>query len=378
MKELADIIALARTGQFGHATLATVVRTDGSSYRRPGASLLIGPDGRRLGSVSGGCLERDVEQHARAVLASGEPRLITYDTRGDDDAIFGTQLGCGGLIEIFLERVDLQDPAGPVFRWSTCADLRQPTLELLIVAAPAGSPLPIGSRTWLPLSASIGSVDSDSDSDSDSNADLIAALIAEGGASLAARESTPVAHTAPYGEVRAFLRVLEPPVRLLLCGAGDDGQPVARTAINLGWRVWVMDHRAAFATPERFPGADRVLVTPAGTLPSDFLVDARTVAVIMNHHYPADSAWLNLLAPLPLPYIGLLGARHRTARLLRDGNLPAPGPGGLEHLYAPAGLDIGAEGPEAIALSIIAEAQAVLANRPGGRLRDVPPRPAAE
>ena len=136
MKELADIIALARTRRIDHAALATVVRVEGSSYRRPGASLLIGPDGRRLGSVSGGCLERDVENHAKGVLASGEPRLIIYDTRDDADVVFGTALGCGGLVEVFIERLPLQDDRGAVARWAAAADRRETLVELMIVAAP--------------------------------------------------------------------------------------------------------------------------------------------------------------------------------------------------------------------------------------------------
>jgi xanthine dehydrogenase accessory factor len=159
-------------------------------------------------------------------------------------------------------------------------------------------------------------------------------------------------------------------VRLVICGAGDDAQPLSRMAHTLGWRVCVLDHRAGFATRERFPEAERVEVVVAGTLPSDFTLDPRTVAVIMNHHYPSDGAWLSTLAPLPITYLGLLGARHRTARLLRDAELPPPGLGGLPHLFAPAGLDIGAEGPEGIALAMLAEMQSVIAGRRGGRLRE--------
>jgi len=172
------------------------------------------------------------------------------------------------------------------------------------------------------------------------------------------------------GEVRLFVRIIEPPVRLVIVGAGDDAQPLAQMASGMGWRVWVLDHRAGFAKPERFPTAERVESVVAGHLPADFTPDARTLAVVMNHHFPSDRAWLSALAPLPLPYVGVLGARHRTARLLRECDLPPAGPGGLAQLYAPAGLDIGAEGAEPVALAMIAEMQAVLAGRRGGPLRD--------
>jgi xanthine dehydrogenase accessory factor len=393
MKEVADIIALARTRRIEYAALATVVRTEGSSYRRPGASLLIGGDGLRLGSVSGGCLERDVEKHAKEVLASGEPRVVIYDTREDVDMVFGTALGCGGLVEVFIERLPLQDDRGPVARWATAADRRETLVELMIVSAPASAPMIVGQRAWVDVTATNESArnesattrpstDADTDTDTDTGmvehggdpaaASLVSALMSEGRMLIDARQSGLVTHTTPAGDVRAFVRVIEPPVRLVICGAGDDAQPLARMAHTLGWRVWVLDHRAGFATRDRFSEAERVEETIAGTLPSDLTLDPRTVAVIMNHHYPSDGAWLSALAPLPITYLGLLGARHRTARLLRDAELPSPGPGGLPHLFAPAGLDIGAEGPEGIALAMLAEMQSVIAGRRGGRLRESP------
>jgi xanthine/CO dehydrogenase XdhC/CoxF family maturation factor len=386
MKELADIIALARTRRMEHAALATVVRTEGSSYRRPGASLLIGSDGLRLGSVSGGCLERDVEKHAKEVLASGEPRVVIYDTREDVDMVFGTALGCGGLVEVFIERLPLQSDLGPVARWAAAADRRETLVELMIVTAPAPAPMAVGERAWVDVTARNESATTRPDTDTDADvgigmvedggdpaaASLVSALMREGQPLIDARQSGLVTHATPAGDVRAFVRVIEPPVRLVICGAGDDAQPLARMAQTLGWRVWVLDHRAGFATKERFPDAERVQETIAGTLPSDITLDPRTVAVIMNHHYPSDGAWLSALAPLPITYLGLLGARHRTARLLRDAELPSPGPGGLPHLFAPAGLDIGAEGPEGIALAMLAEMQSVIAGRRGGRLRESP------
>jgi xanthine dehydrogenase accessory factor len=401
MKELADIIALARTRRIEHAALATVVRTEGSSYRRPGASLLIGSDGRRLGSVSGGCLERDVEKHAKEVLASGEPQVVIYDTREDSDMVFGTALGCGGLVEVFIERLSLQDDRGPVARWATAADRRETLAELMIVTAPASAPMTVGQRAWVGVATNVAvsasanaaaspsahanasaSASADERERADGSAgdaqasldpaaaSMISALMKEAAPLVDARQSGLVTHTTPAGDVRAFVRVIEPPVRLVICGAGDDAQPLARMAHTLGWRVWVLDHRAGFATTERFPDAERVEEAIAGTLPSDFTLDPRTVAVIMNHHYPSDGAWLSALAPLPITYLGLLGARHRTARLLRDAELPPPGPGGLPHLFAPAGLDIGAEGPEGIALAMLAEMHSVIAGRRGGRLRE--------
>jgi xanthine/CO dehydrogenase XdhC/CoxF family maturation factor len=153
--------------------------------------------------------------------------------------------------------------------------------------------------------------------------------------------------------------------------------PLVRMATTLGWYVRVIDHRAAFATRDRFPEAAHVDVAAAGELPSSLRLDARTVAVTMNHNFRADSAWLRSLAALPLPYVGVLGARSRTEKLLRDAALDthgAPGAAGLQHVFAPAGLDIGSEGAEQIALAIIAEIQTVLTGHGGTSLRDRPGR----
>jgi xanthine dehydrogenase accessory factor len=299
--------------------------------------------------------------------------------------------------------VPLQDDRGPVGHWAAAADRRETIVELMIVAASPSAPMAVGQRAWVDVTVANGSaaasvienVATNATGSADGNAAgnaaknaagndsgdapgepaavrLVSALMNEGQSMIDARQSGLITHTTPAGDVRAFVRVIEPPVRLVICGAGDDAQPLARMAHTLGWRVWVLDHRAGFATRERFPEAERVEVTIAGTLPADLTLDPRTVAVIMNHHYPSDGAWLSALAPLPITYLGLLGARHRTARLLRDAELPSPGPGGLPHLFAPAGLDIGAEGPEGIALAMLAEMQSVIAGRRGGRLRESP------
>lgn len=380
MKEVADIVTLARTGRVPQAALATVVRIEGSSYRRPGASLLIGADGRRLGSVSGGCLERDVESNAKAVIANGLPRLITYDTRPEADLVFGTAVGCGGLVEVFIERVDLLDAAGPVGRWAEAADRRATIAELIVIAAPEKAPVSLGQRAWITLEAfgepgiaapaTAAAVAAPAATAGTAGGDAMAPAIAAAQEIARARRSGHVSYETASGDVRVFVRIVEPPVRLVIFGAGDDAQPLAQMASGLGWRVWVLDHRAGFAKPERFPTAERVEAVVAGELPPDFTPDPRTLAVVMNHHYPSDRAWLTALAPLPLPYVGLLGARHRTARLLEECELPPPGPGGLAQLYAPAGLDIGAEGAELVAIAMVAEMHAVLAGRRGGRLRD--------
>lgn len=290
MKELRDILREAARRPEEQTALATVVRTTGSSYRRPGARMLIAADGTRVGALSGGCLEDDVAARAAEVLRTGEPCLVEYDTR----ALFG----CHGAIEIFIERL----PAFP-----ECALLRHiaecfETRRVALVATTFAGSLP--------------------------------------------NESAPV--TLEHERPGTFVHRIEPPIRLLIAGDGDDARPLANFAAALGWETALLAR------------ANELTATS----------DARTAAVIMTHNFGRDLAFLRALLPQPLGYIGLLGPRRRRERLLAElAETWAFNHAALAGLHSPAGLDIGAESPEEVALSIVGEIQAVLAARAGGFLR---------
>lgn len=325
MKELQAIARTLRAGTAGPAALATLVSVEGSSYRRPGARLLLRADGTRLGSISGGCLEDDLLLRARHVLATGVAETVVYDTTAENDLVWGVGLGCHGVVRILVERLD--DGPAWAHALATHAAARQPTFLRVAHAGPAG-------------------------------------------AALGTREATPEERDQP-ALPGVFLQRVEPPTALVIFGAGDDAQPLARLALELGWEVTVADARPALATAERFPGATCV-VAPAEELPARVRLDAASLAVLMTHRYVHDRPILGALLGRPLAYLGLLGPRQRAHRILDD--LAAAGlavtPAERARLHAPVGLDLGADGPEPVALSILAEMQAVLAGRDARPLRE--------
>lgn len=327
MKEIQAIVARLLAPETSETVLATLVTVEGSSYRRPGARLLVDANGRRTGSISGGCLEEDVLTRARRVLATGEAETVTYDTTSENDLIWGAGLGCHGVVSILLEKL----PARPDWAVALAANFvaRRPT-DLAVVHR-AGQPAGLGTR-------------------------VVAA---------AAGPSSPAA-------AAIFLERVPPPTALVIFGAGDDAQPLARLAKELGWHVTVADPRAAFATPSRFPEADAFVVAPAEELVTRTQPDSDTLAVVMTHHYVHDVPLLRDLLARPLAYLGLLGPRKRAQKILAD--LTAAGcafaPERSGHLHAPVGLDLGADTPEQVALAIMAEMQAALNRRDARPLRE--------
>lgn len=344
------------------AALATVVKVEGSAYRRPGARMLIFPDGRRIGSISGGCLEADVVMRAQQVVNTGESEYVLYDSRVSNGDVV-VELGCRGAVGILVERVD--NPAvlhSLEFQASLVRGRGQGAMATVFRVA-GESQIRVGdrlhTRTWEAVGGSLAS-------------SCIAASLLQ--------ECADVSHTAhsqtrtitfPSGRAEVLIEPIQPPPALLLCGAGQDAIPLANVARMLGWQVTILDHRAALLTPERFPGAETVLMARPECLAEYLAPDARTAVILMTHSYSHDRLWLQHLLPLPFPYIGLLGPRTRAERLWEDLHkdgvvLDATWPA---RLHSPVGLDIGSETPEEIALSMVAEIQAVLNDREGGFLR---------
>jgi xanthine dehydrogenase accessory factor len=327
VSELGELLdaaeALAARGQ--PMALATVVTTRGSTYRRAGARLLIPAEGEPIGNISAGCLEGDVARIGREVTASGEPRIVEFDMTADDDAVWGYGLGCNGAIELFVE----------------------PTAGALesVAALRAGQ----GSCLVIPLTGPDAGLHH---------------LETDGAAAAALRDGTPRVEEID-GE-RVYFEPLLPPLRLLVCGAGHDAIPFVRQAIELGWRVVVVDVRQALLTAERFgPGVDFANPDPEAAAQA-LAPDERTAAVLMSHNYLRDIAYLRSFLDRPLAYLGVLGPRGRTEQMLAEIGAPEA----IARLHAPAGLDIGAEGAEEVAHSIIAEIVAVTRGREGGPLRD--------
>ena len=332
---------LERAPRDGSArVLATVVATAGSTYRKPGARMLIMADGSYFGLLSGGCLEADLGLHAQAVLESGTPRALDYDMRGPDDVLFGLGAGCEGAMRVLLE------PAGAA---SLCAA----SLENA------------GSLTRRGLAAHLVVVHQSSDTTLgtyDSTAALPADLRAAAERACTPGESCSIDFTIAGGRTRAFVQYLAPAPHVLICGAGPDAHPVVNGALSLGWRVSIVDHRPAFANAERFPGA-HVARVDARRLRSAIDLTQCHAAVVMSHHLPSDVAYLAELADAQRPaYVGLLGPPARRLRIARE--LGPTAAALRSRLRSPIGLNIGAVTPEGIALAILSQIHSYLAKRP--------------
>ncbi len=365
MKELQSIVdAAADAERVGAQTiLATIVHVEGSTYRRPGAHLLVIEDGRYAGSISGGCLERDLVERARTLTRGDAPALVTYNTT-DDDLIAGFGAGCRGVVRILVERPGVDGRPDPVAFIRECLSRRRPGVLATVCQVEGAMGAVCGERIVLPENGdAAGDV---------RDADLRSRIGGDARDALALGRSTSRAYALDSGRVHVFFDVIRPPVSLVICGAGRDALPVVYLARELGWRVTVADWRSALATREAVPLAHEVVLSASEALSQRVRLEQCDAALVMTHNALQDRALLGQLLSSPLPYIGVLGPRARTHELLLE--LQSQGAtwtdAQLARLHAPVGLDIGAEEPETIALAVLAEIQAVLAGRPGGRLRD--------
>jgi xanthine dehydrogenase accessory factor len=352
------VLHLAALGRL--AALATVVDITGSAYRRPGAKFLIEDDGRTLGGVSGGCLEADVRESARDVISSGTPRLLHYETGSDDRTVWGLRLGCNGSVDIFVQPAT--DPVTLELLRTVQGRLEQS--DTFAVATIISPPSDIGRSVVVSVTGDRTGSMGNSELDREA-ARLAASAIAHGRSRLDVLDSQDPGPK-PYapGPV-VFSDVLVAPPKLIVCGAGDDAMPLVAYAADAGFAVTVVDHRPAYLTAERFPAARRLLEARPDAGVGELGVDARTLVVLKMHAFEQDRDWLRLFLQTQAPYIGLLGPRVRAEKLLDLAGSPS------EHrVFGPVGLDVGAEGPEQIAISIVAELLAVHARQQPGHLRE--------
>ncbi|MYN67314.1 MAG: XdhC family protein [Acidobacteria bacterium] len=358
--QIVDRVAeLAAAGR--HAALATVVRIEGSAYRRPGAKLLVEESGATRGGVSGGCLEADVREIAMAVMRERAPCLRHYETGDDDRTVWGLGLGCNGAVDIFVQPATSGDTVDAARRVRARLAGDAPFAASTVVRGPAavlGRVLVSGDA---PPAGSTGGPELDR---------VIArrseALLATGESQCYEIEATGIG--LPSTEV--FTEVHVPPPRLVICGAGDDAIPLAAYASQVGFRVTVVDHRPAYLSAERFPGAERIDRRPAAGL-EGLPLGPRTYAVVMTHSFAHDRDWVGRLLRTDVPYVGLLGPRARRDEMLEqlDG-VGAQIEAGADRLFAPVGLDLAADGPEQVAVSVVAELLAVRAASVPRHLRE--------
>ncbi len=364
MKELQDILnAVEKAKKRGQsAALVTIVKAKGSTYRRPGARMLMTKDGEMVGSISGGCLEGDVFEHAKKVMDSGQPVVVHYDTSSDDDLVWGLGLGCSGVVHVLIESLQ-HDPAYLSFL-AECVQMERSGVLATVFHVEGAPDAKMGSRL---------AVHEDGSSTSQiEDRELAAAVLRDAREALHSGRSKGQDYQLSGGRAEVFIEAIQPVIPLLLFGAGHDAIPVARLAKELGWNVTVVDSRPAFASAERFPEADRVILSNPEDVHKNMKVEHHHVAIIMTHNYSHDVNILNALLQSPVRYLGVLGPRKRTEMLLADlakqGVTPTAEQ--LARLYSPVGIDLGAETPEEIALAIVGEIQAVLAGRTAGLLRN--------
>jgi xanthine dehydrogenase accessory factor len=344
--------------------LATIVNTKGSTYRRPGAHMLMTNTGRMVGMVSGGCLENDIFEHTQQRMHSGEPIVVKYDTTAAEDIVWGFGLGCNGVVQVLVERLDVNSFKSPIAFLRKCLCNNQRGVLATVFGVDGSVNVRVGVRLMFNPD---GTVTSDIE-----DPDLTLAVITDAQAALRDEQSSVKTYRLPSGSVELLIEVIQPPTPLVIFGAGRDAVPVAQFAKALGWHITIVDCRASEATFERFSMADKVILTRREIVHKQVFVDDHTFAVVMTHNYNDDLELLKMLMSSPARYLGFLGPRHRTLALLQD--LRTEGmvytKAQLQRLHAPVGIDIGADTPEEIAIAIIAEIQAVLANRSGGLLRD--------
>jgi xanthine dehydrogenase accessory factor len=364
VKEIIDIVtAFNEAAKQGKKTaLATVVLVEGSAYRRAGARMLITEDGQLTGAISGGCLEGDALRKARLVILQQQPMLVTYDTTDDDDAKLGVGLGCNGIIHILIEPITPQTN-NPINLLKAIVNNRKPAVLVTLFSVDDRKALQPG--TCLCLTEDDQLVNGLANTPYRDTLQSDAQRVLKNQRSANNTYTDGVAYT-------AFVEYVQPVISLVIIGAGNDAIPLTKIAAVLGWDITVIDGRNNYALPERFPSAKRVIVARPEQVLSNIALSEWTAFVLMTHNYIYELNLLKELLPLALNYIGILGPKKKLERMLAE--LEDTGtkitPEQLDKIYGPVGLDIGSEGSEEIALSVVAEIKAVLSARNGLSLRN--------
>jgi xanthine dehydrogenase accessory factor len=345
---LAGLRRLQASGFAGGGALATLTRTSGSTFRRAGARMLICGDGHIVRGLSGGCPERDIITRAQGVIAAGRAEIVRYNRDYGLDAM--VEMGCGGELEVLIEPLAAHEDLLFVDAVANCLDARREGF-LATAFMQDGGCLPRPLRlVWS------GNIACSNLGDSV----LTDAVVAQGHAA----GNAPILQgiDTASGRYEVLIERLRPPHALLLVGVTAGAVALARFAQTLGWDVTLVDHDEQSPPPAELPTTVRLLRAGPDRLLSQLRADRHSSAVVMTHNLERDAAYLRALATLPLAYLGAIGSRSRSAKLGAATGLAPP------RLRAPAGLDLGSETPEEIALAIAAEILAVTSGRSGGVL----------
>lgn len=360
MKEISEILkAYTQAKSAGKKTaLATVVKVEGSSYRQPGARMLVTEDGELTGAISGGCLEGDALRKALLSIHQKQNKLITYNTNNEDDIEVGLQLGCNGIVHILFEYIDEEASKNPI---QLLQQLELERKEAVVVTFFSLKRNAIQQGTILFYREENQIL---------SHNDEVLNLISDVNEVLKTKASI-VKKLQTENENEALIEYINPPISLVIAGAGNDVQPLVKIASILGWKITVGDGRATHAIEKRFPKANKVNAVKPEEFLENITIDNQTYFVLMTHNYKYDLAVLKLLLKTDCQYIGILGPKTKLNRMMDD--LQNEGINvseeQLERIYSPVGLDIGAETSEEIALSIVSEIKAFSAGKTGTSLK---------
>ncbi|WP_339880249.1 XdhC/CoxI family protein [uncultured Algoriphagus sp.] len=340
--------------------LATVVQVDGSAYRRPGARMLVSEDGELTGAISGGCLEGDALRKAQTVIFQQKSMLVTYDTTDEDDQKFGVGLGCNGIIHVLIEPIDYQKTINPIELLKIALSERIFCQLITVFSVKYSKQEQIGTRVLVKENKVFGDKEKIEESFwKQIQGELI--------------KADPNQHIIKkyeeFDDAQVFIESIKPVIRILLFGAGNDTIPLAKMANILGLELILIDGRKNLATAQRFPTAIKIITGAGNEVVNQLETDRNTAALMMTHNFEYEALALEGLLKLDLPYLGILGPKKKSEKLME--RLAKKGIAvNQSTIYSPMGLDIGAEGSEEIALSILAEVKAVLAKKQGTFLRN--------
>ncbi|WP_034919921.1 XdhC family protein [Gillisia sp. CAL575] len=366
MRELEFIIAQYEnlSSQGTGCVLATVVHVEGSSYRRAGARMLVDEFGNITGAISGGCLEGDALRKALHALHQQKNKLITYDTSDDDDAIIGAQLGCNGIIQVLFEPLDYGDVLNPCELLKAIVAQKH-ALTIIVQFNLDRSKDQAGTILLIDKNLKY--------SGKKPEKELLDLILEQAQLTLQNKRSHFAEFTIHEETQHLFIQNYQPPVKLIIVGAGNDAQILAQQGELLGWEVIVTDGRPTHANKERFTSSCQIIVTKPEQTLENIEIDQRSCFVLMSHNYKYDLAVLKLLlAEDQIPYIGILGPMKKYQRMQNDLNTEGfyISEEFKKRMHAPIGLEIGAETPAEIGLSILAEIQSVLTHTSARPLRE--------
>ncbi|WP_433831742.1 XdhC family protein [Flavobacterium anhuiense] len=360
MKEISEILKAYSVAQIeGKKTaLATVVKVEGSSYRQPGARMLVTEDGVLTGAISGGCLEGDALRKALLSIHQKQNKIVTYNTSNEDDAEVGLQLGCNGIVHILFEYINDEVENNPI-QLLQQLELERKEAVIVTVFSLKRNAFQIGTTLFFR-----------SDSPILNHNNEVLHLISDVKEVLKSKKSV-VKKLQEENDNEALIEYIKPYISLVIAGAGNDIQPLVKMASVLGWKITIGEGRATHATVKRFPKANQVSVVKSEDFLENIVIDDQTYFVLMTHNYKYDLAVLKALLRTDFHYIGILGPKSKFNRMQDD--FMAEGivisNEQLSRIHSPIGLDIGAETSEEIALSIISEIKATASRRTGTSLK---------